>query len=173
MPIYFNAWQVPANVPTDNVTQLWLRPSMSGVYLPLQYEHTVLRTKESDQLLIQFDVTGLPLQETNDARYPTLDAAPMRKLEGEDRNRVQPLVREQNNTRQIFIDDIQVFARKDRALPYRMKCGRLAMEQTALDPTEWDEHGRFGTLRGYRTLYLASLVISGSTMCSTAPSCFR
>jgi hypothetical protein len=157
MPIDLKAFQVPANVTSYDITQLWLRPSGSGVYMPLQYEHTVMRTQNSDQLLIQFDVTGLPSQETDGTHYRTLDAAPMMRLEGDYRKLVQLLMREDDNTREMFIDDIQVVARKDRALPYRMKCGSLAMEQTAFDPTEWDQYGKIGTLMRLLKLVIGKL----------------
>jgi hypothetical protein len=117
---------------------------MSAVSMPLQYEHTVLRTEQSGQLWLQFDVTGLPLKEINDPRFPAAMGNPV-KLDGEDRKLVQLLLRQENETSEMFIEDIQVVARKDRVQPYRMKCGRLAMVQTAFDPMEWDEYGRFGT----------------------------
>jgi hypothetical protein len=56
---------------------------------------------------------------------------------------VQVLLR--NETNELFIEDVQVVARRDRAQPYRMKCGRLAMVQTVFDPTEWDKYGKIGT----------------------------
>lgn len=144
MPLNINAWQVPANVTTDDMKLPWLGPIVWGVQLPLQYEHTVLRTEEAGQLWIQFDVTGLPLSETNDPRFPYLGGEPV-MLDGEDRKLVQLLLRQQNETSEMFIEDIQVVTRKDRAQPYRMKCGRLAMVRTTFDPTEWDEYGKIGT----------------------------
>jgi hypothetical protein len=145
MPLFLKGLQVPANVTWDDMTQLWQQPSMLGGHLPLQYEHTVLRTEDPGQLVFQFDVTGLPSQDTNDTHYRTLDAAPMMRLEGEHRKLVQLVMREDKNTHKMLIDDIKVVARKDRALPYRMKCGSLAMEQTAFNPMEWDEYGKIGT----------------------------
>lgn len=144
MPLHINAGQIPANITMDDMTLMLGGPTTSGASIPLQYEHTVLRTEESGQLWIQFDVTGLPLSESNDPRFPYLGAESW-KLEGEDRKLVQLMVRQQNETSEMFIEDIQVVARKDRAQPYRMKCGRLAMVQTTFDPAEWDEYGRFGT----------------------------
>jgi hypothetical protein len=40
---------------------------------------------------------------------------------------------------------VQVVDRKDRAKPYLMPCGRLAMAQTAFNPLEWDDYGKIGT----------------------------
>ncbi|KAF2832456.1 hypothetical protein CC86DRAFT_442690 [Ophiobolus disseminans] len=154
MPLNINAWQVPANITTDDMTLLWLGPTAWGVQLPLQYEHTVLRTQESGAIWIQFDVTGLPLSKTNDPRFPYLAVQPIH-LEGEDRKLVQLLLRQQNETSGMFIEDVQVVARKERAQPFRMKCGRLAMVQTSFDPAKWDKYGKLGT-----SARLQSLVVS-------------
>lgn len=81
------------------------------------------------------------------------------KLEGEDRKLVQILLREEKETRDLLIEDIQLVARKDRVQPYRMKCGRFAMVQTAFDPEEWDEYGRIGT---YERLWNIAIGKDGS-----------
>ncbi|KAH7082668.1 hypothetical protein BKA63DRAFT_404309 [Paraphoma chrysanthemicola] len=141
LPLNINAYQVPTNISAEEMQLLWQGPT-SGVQLPLQYEHTVLRTQENGKLWVQFDVTGLPLSESNDPRFPFLNGD-LVKLDMEEQKLVQVLLR--NETNDLSIEDIQVVARKDRAQPYRMKCGRLAMVQTAFDPTEWDEYGKFGT----------------------------
>jgi hypothetical protein len=156
MPLNINAWQVPANITTDDMTLLWLGPTAWGVQLPLQYEHTVLRTEEVGQLWIQFDVTGLPLGKSNDPRFPYLDAEPV-TLDGADRKIVQLLLRQQNETSEMSIEDIQVVSRQDRAQPYRMKCGRLAMVRTAFDPADWDEYGKTGTSERTKNLIVGKV----------------
>lgn len=145
MPLYLNAWQVLANITTTDMTMFWIDPThLAGISMPLQYEHTILRTEEAGQLWVQFDVTGLPLKQMNDGRFPSLEGEPM-KLDGEDRKLVQILLRQQEQTDELSIEDIQVVARKDRVQPYRMKCGKYAMVQTTFDPTEWDQYGRIGS----------------------------
>lgn len=142
MPLNINAFQVPSDITADDMEQLWLGPSEWGVQLPLQYEHTVLRTKENGKIWVQFDVTGLPLSESNDPRFPFLTGE-LVKMTDDKQKLVQVLLR--NETNQLFIEDVQLVARTDRAQPYRMKCGRLAMVQTVFDPTEWDAYGKIGT----------------------------
>jgi hypothetical protein len=142
MPLNIHALQVPANITADDMEPLWLGPTMSVVQLPLQYEHTVLRTQENGKIWVQFDVTGLPLSESNDPRFPFLTGE-LVKMTNDEQKLVQVLLR--NKTNELFIEDVQVVARRDRAQPYRMKCGRLAMVQTVFDPTEWDEYGKIGT----------------------------
>jgi hypothetical protein len=111
---------------------------------PLQYEHTVLRTQEQGQQWIQFDVTGLPYDAINDPRYPSLPTEAM-PVDKEDQKLVQLRLQRNPETDELFIQDIQVVTRADRVQPYRMKCGRLAMAQTAYDPREWDKYGKYGT----------------------------
>src|SRR5690242_3358976 len=102
MPLNINAWQIPANIRADDMTLLWPGPTMRSVQLPLQYQHTVLRTEGSGQLWVQFDVTGLPLSNMNDPRFPYLKGEPV-KLDGEDRKLVQLLLRQDNRTSEMFI----------------------------------------------------------------------
>ncbi|KAH8712129.1 hypothetical protein GQ44DRAFT_776324 [Phaeosphaeriaceae sp. PMI808] len=142
MPLTIDAWQVAANM--DDTMSLWTGLNPRGVRLPLQYEHTVLRMQESGQFWVQFDVTGLPLGRTDDPRSPYLNAEPVH-LDVKGQKLVQILLQQRNQTNEVIIEDIQVVAREDRAQPYRMKCGRLAMVQTVFDPSEWDEYGQFGT----------------------------
>ena len=155
MPLNINARQVPANITTDDMTLLG--PTRWGVQLPLQYEHTVLRTQEGeDSFWVQIDVTGLPLGETNDPRFPYLEAEPVR-MDQKGQKLVQLLLRQQNQTNELLIEDIQVVAREDRVQPFRMKCGRLAMVQTAFDPTEWDEYGKLGTSSRLQNLLVGTV----------------
>jgi hypothetical protein len=157
-PPYISAWQVPAasEVKTDFTMFTYDPTHSSGMSMLLQYEHTVLRTEDSGQLWLQFDVTGLPSKDINDAGFPKTKGEPV-KLDGEYRKLVQLLLRQQNETSEMFIEDVQVVARKDRVQPYRMKCGRLAMVQTAFDPMEWDEYGRFGTSERIQNLVIGKV----------------
>ncbi|KAF2027324.1 hypothetical protein EK21DRAFT_72244 [Setomelanomma holmii] len=141
-PPYINAYQVPSNISTAEMSDPFFGPRTTSVQMPLKYVHTVLRTQENGKMWVQFDVTGLPLHESNDPSAPYLDGDTI-EMDKEGQKLVQILLR--NETDNLTIEDVQVVARKDRAQPYRMKCGRLAMVQTTYDPTEWDEYGKVGT----------------------------
>jgi hypothetical protein len=143
-PPSINAPQLPTNITANNLKSNGYDILPWVMMLPLQYEHTVLRTQEQDQLWVQFDVTGLPLDQIQDPRYPSLVGEPV-ALDKKEQKLVQLLLQQQSQTDELFIKDVQVVTRADRVQPYRMKCGRLAMVQTTYDPREWDKYGKYGT----------------------------
>jgi hypothetical protein len=143
-PPFINAPQIPINITSDSLKSDGYGLLPWDVMLPLRYEHTVLRTQEQGRLWIQFDVTGLPLDQIQDSRYPSLVGEPV-ILDKREQKLVQLLLQQHSETDELFILDVQVVARADRVQPYRMKCGRLAMIQTMYDPREWDKYGKYGT----------------------------
>lgn len=144
VPPYFSTQQLPANITMDKMSSVGYASTPWGVRVPLQYEHTVLRTQEHGQIWVQMDITGLALQMIEDPRFPGLVAEPV-KLDNEEQKLVQILVQQHKETNELLIADLQVVKRADRVQPYRMRCGRLAMVQTSYDPSEWDEYGKYGT----------------------------
>lgn len=140
------AMQVPSNISLDDMQHLGYGPPTDGVQMPLEYEHTTLRTHEGGQTTLQFDVTGLAIGNMRfEPSLPSgLDVEPV-KLDKNGQKLVQILLRQDRNTKELSIEDIQVVAREDRARPFRMKCGKLAMAQTTYDPREWDNYGKLGT----------------------------
>jgi hypothetical protein len=113
--------------------------------MPLQYEHTILRTHEGGHTMIQFDVTGLALGNMYEPSLPSgLDIEPV-QMNKDGQKLVQVVLRQEQNSKELFIEDIQMVAREDRAQPFRMKCGKLSMVRTTYDPREWDVYGKLGT----------------------------
>jgi hypothetical protein len=155
MPLDITAFQTPANL-SQNVmdkmteTQMLDRSFDLGTKFgrfDLQYEHTVIGTKEAGKIWIQFDIIGAHITGQNSGSY---------LLDKQGQKMVQVLLREQMDmdTKGLYIEDIQVVERKDRVQPLKMKCGRLAMVQTEFNPLEWDYYGQFGTLTRSWHLFL-------------------
>jgi hypothetical protein len=115
-----------------------------GVQMPLQYEHTVLRTQEQGEIWVQFDITELPLDELSDPRHTGFVGEPY-KMDSEEQKLVQLRIHTNKETGELSIEEISIVKRTDRVQPYRMKCGRLAMVQTTYNPREWDTYGKYGT----------------------------
>lgn len=154
MPLSINALQVPSNLEQSLMTEL-LDGDLNSPWpflmrFPLQYEHSLLHTKEGNQWWLQFDVEGLPFGET---------IQPV-KMSNDRQHMVQILLGKQENSTGLLIQDVQVIERKDRAVPFRMKCGNLAVVQTSYDPNEWDKFGKLGTWS--RTWTLISSKIEGA-----------
>ncbi|KAF1848842.1 uncharacterized protein K460DRAFT_81541 [Cucurbitaria berberidis CBS 394.84] len=139
MPLDINALQVPAHLTTGLMAGLLeeeLTPSWPFVMkFPLQYEHTLLQTEMNGPTWIQFNVVGLPFGETTESV----------KMDKEGQKMIQIRLGKKDDSSELLIEDLQVVERKDRAQPFRMRCGKLAMDQTSYDPNEWDKHGKFGT----------------------------
>jgi hypothetical protein len=133
MPLDIDAKQVTTEMEEDDAGYRHRR-----IMFPLQYEHTIFRAEKPELWWLQFNVTGLPWGET---------AEPIKLGQ----KIVQVLLRKEYDENLVgeymmFIEDVQVVSAKDKALPPRMKCGKLAMVQTTFDPREWDEYGQFGTM---------------------------
>ncbi|KAJ4299445.1 hypothetical protein N0V90_004690 [Kalmusia sp. IMI 367209] len=147
MPLFINAFQVNANLSlfhVDKMTSLhmmdksWDLGVKYGLF-ELQYEHSIIGMREPGKSWIQFDITGII--------YPSESREKNNhyELRAEGQKMVQILLRETAEPHELYMEDVQVVERKDRAQPYVMKCGRLAMAQTAFNPLEWDSYGKFGT----------------------------
>jgi hypothetical protein len=136
---YFLTPQVPSNMTTDMLGGSGVDITPWGELLIPYYQHTVLRTQEHGQLWVQLDITGLAPRDMDPSRGKALG------LDREGQKLVQLLLRQEKDTNELSIEDIQIVSRAERVQPYRMKCGRLAMVQTFFDPQEWDDYGRFGT----------------------------
>jgi hypothetical protein len=153
MPLDINAFQVPANISKDDL--VGFRPGSTftrGVQVPLQYEHAVLRTHGAGTWWVQFDVTGLPLDEINDPSVVCGGSRQPMALDKEAQKLVQILVRQTKGTQEMVIEQVQTVLREDRAQPLRMKCGNLAIAKTKYDPNEWDEYGKLGSWSRYQTM---------------------
>lgn len=139
MPLNINALQVPSDLKQSTIMELFQDgvspPWPFPMRFPLQYEHSLLRTEEGSQWWIQLDVKGLGFGET---------VEPV-QLNQEGQQMIQILLENKENSTGLVIKDIQTVERKDRAQPFRMKCGRLAIQQTLYDPKEWDQFGKLGT----------------------------
>lgn len=144
MTPFISALQVPANITKGQMRDLGYGSKSYGVQIPLQYEHTVLRTQEQGEIWVQFDITDLPLDVMNDPRYVSFDGKPF-KMDSEEQKLVQLRLHQNKETGELLIEEVSVVKRADRVQPYRMKCGRLAMIQTTYDPREWDIYGKYGT----------------------------
>jgi hypothetical protein len=142
---FIQALQIPANMSAEEMDELHNVASPYGVQMPLQYEHTVLRTQEHGQLTVQFEVTGLPLDEMSDPRfYPDFVGEPY-KMDSEKQKLVQLRLHHSKDTGELLIEDVSVIPQAARDQPYRMKCGRLDMVKTTYDPREWDTYGKYWT----------------------------
>lgn len=171
MPPNIQAFQVPADITQEEMDDLWREDSEYGVQMPLQYEHTVIRTQENGQLTVQFDVTSLPLDAMSDPRfYPSFVGEP-HKMDGEQQKLVELRLHRVPNTGELLIEDVSIVARANRTQPYRMKCGRLAMTRTTYDPREWDAYGKFGTFQRIWNVFVSQFVmdfgngLSAFTLC--------
>lgn len=149
MPLHIDAFQVNANfskthmdkaIKLQLMDESWNLGTKFGRF-ELQYEHTVVATRESGKSWIQFDVTGILYPS---ATY-TQDPMGYYELKAEGQKLVQILLHETTEPRELFIEDVQLVERKDREKPYTMPCGRLAMVQTTFKPLEWDDYGKIGT----------------------------
>jgi hypothetical protein len=149
MPLHIHAFQVNANfsemhmrkaIDLQMMDESWNLGTKYGEF-ELQYEHTVVGTRDPGKSWVQFDITGI--------LYPyaiySQDPKGYYELQAEGQKLVQILLRETAEPHELFIEDMQVVDRKDRAKPYTMPCGRLAMAQTAFNPLEWDDYGKIGT----------------------------
>ncbi|KAL1591997.1 hypothetical protein SLS60_011589 [Paraconiothyrium brasiliense] len=149
MPFHINAFQVNANFSRDHMDKAvdyqlmddsWNLGTKFGRF-ELQYEHTVVGTREPGKFWIQFDVTAIlytpELYAKNGSGY--------HELKREDQKLVQILLRETAEPHDLFMEEVQLVDRKDRAKPYKMECGRLAMARTVFKPLEWDHYGKIGT----------------------------
>ncbi|OAG11580.1 uncharacterized protein CC84DRAFT_1080633 [Paraphaeosphaeria sporulosa] len=149
MPLHIHAFQVNANftemhmrkaIDLQMMDKSWNLGTKYGKF-ELQYEHTVVATREPGKSWIQFDVTGI--------LYPYAmhkhDPKGYYELQAGDQKLVQILLREKAEPHELSIEDVQLVDRKDRAKPYAMPCGRLAMAQTTFKPLEWDDYGKIGT----------------------------
>lgn len=154
MPLYMEAYQTPANLSTAtmaNITSMhmldhsWHISPKYGRF-DLQYEHALVGTRQPGISWIQLDVTGIHI-----LAGPNKGMAP---LASEQQQMVQVMVRRQMNSGLLSIEDVQVVLRKDRAMPFKMPCGRLAIRQTLFDPSEWDYYGQFGSAS--RVLHLVT-----------------
>ncbi|KAL5118795.1 hypothetical protein ACEQ8H_003298 [Pleosporales sp. CAS-2024a] len=144
MTPFINARQIPSNITAKDMTELGWIPKPYGIYMPLQYEHRALRTEKHGGLTIQFDVTALPLDVMNEPRFPLLKAEPY-QMDKEQQKLVQLRLHHNKDKGELFIHDVSVIRQSERAQPFRMDCGRLAMVKTTYDPREWDQYGKFGT----------------------------
>jgi hypothetical protein len=179
---FIQAFQVPVTITQKEMDELWREDSRYGVQMPLQYEHTVLRTQEHGKLTVQFDVTSLPLDVLSDPRFhPSLIGEPY-KMDTEQQKLVQLRLHRNKDTGELLIEDISVVARADRTQPYRMNCGRLAMLRTTYDPREWDAYGKHGTARRMWNLIMSKYVMNfagfpaivlGSCFILLARFCYR
>ncbi|KAJ4350358.1 uncharacterized protein N0V89_008979 [Didymosphaeria variabile] len=149
LPLHIHAFQVPANFSKDHMEKAvnlrlmddsWNLGTKFGTF-ELQYEHTVVGTREPGKSWIQFDVTGILYTPQIYAK----SGNGYYLLKNEDQKIVQILLRETAEPHQISMEDVQIIDRKDRAKPYRMECGRLAMARTVFNPLEWDRYGKIGT----------------------------
>lgn len=142
MPLHISTFQVNANFSKDHMDKAveqqlmeasWNLGTKFGTF-ELQYEHTVVGTREPGKSWIQFDVTGIHYYDKT--HY---------ELRAESQKMVQILLRETAEPHALFMEEVQVVDRKDRAQPYVMDCGKLAMVQTSFNPLEWDHYGKLGT----------------------------
>lgn len=149
MPLLIHAFQVKANLSSLELAQAerfrlmdgsWNSDTEYGAF-ELQYEHTIVGTREPGKSWIQFDVTGILYTPEIFTKNPNAHY----ELRAEGQNLVQILLHETAEPHELFIEDVQVVDRKDRVQPYKMDCGRLAMAQTKFNPLEWDGFGQFGT----------------------------
>jgi hypothetical protein len=157
-PPGINSQQLPINISSNNLKSNGYALLPRALILPLQYEHTVLRTRNQGQLWIQFDVTGLPLDAIDDPRYPSLFGEPV-VLDKKEQKLVQLLLEQRPEGNELIIQDVQVVARANRVQPYRMKCDRLAMVQTTYDPREWDKYGKYGTWERMQNLVMGQISV--------------
>ena len=146
MPLFIKAYQVPDNLTEGALESIvhagMLEPDYTGETkfdpLPLQYEHTLLKTQSPGQWWVQFDITGFPYDK-HGKPY---------KFD-EDRRLVQILIKEEKRVNEpghsLSIENIQLVGHFQRAQPIKMKCGKLAMVKTSFNPDEWDEYGRLGS----------------------------
>lgn len=147
MPLYINAYQVADNLTQEAMDSIVRARMLDSDFagetnytdaLPLQYEHTLLKTRNSGQWWIQFDITGFPYGK---------GGIPYKF--DEDRRLVQILVKENKHVNEpghsLSIEDIRIVERYQRVQPIRMKCGKLAMIKTSFDPNEWDKYGKLGS----------------------------
>ncbi|USP78979.1 hypothetical protein yc1106_06253 [Curvularia clavata] len=153
-PPHIDAVQVPTNLGKEEAAWQADRAISEQIKFPLQYEHTLFRAEGGEGLWIQFNVTGLARAEGS-APFKTGHKA-LQILLRESQTH-QEAEGQSANAYTLLIADVQVVGEKDRVQPLRMKCGRLAMIQTAFDPNEWDEHGRFGTWARVRKLIVGNL----------------
>ncbi|KAH6621733.1 hypothetical protein C7974DRAFT_397042 [Boeremia exigua] len=146
MPLFINAYQVAANISQEAMDSI-VREGMLDPQVieqtnyhqfPLQYEHTLLKTKTPGQWWLQFDVTGLHYGRNGEVA--SFD---------EDRRIVQILVKEQKveseEGHSLIIEDIHIVERYMRAQPLKMKCGKMAAVKTSFNPSEWDSYGKLGS----------------------------
>lgn len=136
MPLEITTWQVPANLTTDAQDRLLASPPADAIPLSIAFEHTILRTEEGAERMIQFDITSLLLVD---------DKRESMKLNGQGQKLVQIQLQMNKDTREVSIRDLQVVEREHRAQPFTLKCGRLAMAKTQFDPSDWDAYGEIGS----------------------------
>ncbi|KAJ8110724.1 hypothetical protein OPT61_g6502 [Boeremia exigua] len=144
MPHFINAYQAAANLSREATDSLVQGRVLDGFatqkhyrQLPLQYEHTLLKTEKHGQWWLQFDITGLQYGQDGEAVHF-----------GEDRRIVEILVKEQKGHeagRSLHIKDLRITERHLRVQPIKMKCGRPAMVKTSFDPSQWDKYGKLGS----------------------------
>jgi len=146
LPLGIQAPQVHANLSRDTMDKVTDMEMLDTnwdlgtkfAHFDLQYEHSIVGTKELGKTWIQFDVLGAHLISCRKPRSYMLNK--------EGQRMVQVLINRHLDDQQLYIEDIQVVERKDRVQPFRMECGRLAIVQTQYNPLEWDYYGQFGTL---------------------------
>jgi hypothetical protein len=145
LPLSIQAFQIHANFSRATMSKVTEMHMLDASWFlgtkprfDLQYEHSLVGTKEPGKTWVQFDVLGAHFTSCKKPRSYMLDK--------EGQKMVQVLISQHLDNQQLYIEDIQVVERKDRVQPYRMKCGRLASTQTQYNPLEWDYYGQFGTL---------------------------
>jgi hypothetical protein len=145
MPVAIQAFQTPANLSKNTMEKIVKTEMLDESFVlgtkfakfELQYEHSVVRTRERGQAWIQFDITAVHMRSSSNPGSYNLN------LEGQ--KMVQLLLKEDEITGNVRIEDVQVVERKDRVMPFQMKCGRFAIFKSSFNPLEWDYYGQFGT----------------------------
>ncbi|KAF2732317.1 hypothetical protein EJ04DRAFT_470349 [Polyplosphaeria fusca] len=147
LPLSIVAYQTNANLSAnvmDNITSMhmidesWRVGTKYGTF-ELQYEHTVLATKQPFEEWLQFDIKAIHMRQQNNPGSANLDK--------DGQKMVQVLLSQEIREEKIHlsIKDVQLVERHHRAQPIRMPCGKDAIVKTAYNPLEWDYYGKFGT----------------------------
>lgn len=152
MPLHISALQVASNISRTSLSNIIASALLSGAPtspstnptpLPLQYEHSLLKTRVSGQWYLQFDVLGLATGPTDTPLLFDIDRRIVQLLVKEEK--LQTADNADGNIRSLTIEDIRLVERYLRAAPLKMKCGKPAAIVTSFDPREWDEFGKLGS----------------------------
>ncbi|KAF2643633.1 hypothetical protein P280DRAFT_466400 [Massarina eburnea CBS 473.64] len=158
MPLFINAFQTPANLSKATLDKMVESHMLDETFtlgtkygaFELAYAHSVVGMQKRGRYWIQIDVTDVLVRGAHNPKSYNLtqDGQKMAQL----------LIKEDRVTGALKIEDLQLVERKDRAMPFKMKCGRFAIKTTMFNPREWDRFGKFDTFsRGWNVLVHSSI----------------